>query len=97
MAYGDFKDLKRRTAADKALNIAKNPKCYGYQRELASMVYKLFNKKTSRGTVNNEIISNKELAEQLHKPVIKKYDKSKMHSSFRQYLGRRSSRHAIYK
>ena len=45
MAYGDFKDLKRRTASDqvvrnKAFNIAKNPKFVGYQRELASMVYK---------------------------------------------------------
>ena len=45
MAYGDFKDLKRRTASDKVLrdkpfNIAKNPKYDGYQRGLASMVYK---------------------------------------------------------
>ena len=37
MAYGDFKDLPRRTAADKVLrdkafNIAKNPKYHGYQR-----------------------------------------------------------------
>ena len=44
MAYGNFKDLKRRTAADnvlrdKAFNIAKNPKYDGYQRDLASMVY----------------------------------------------------------
>ena len=44
MAYGDFKDLKRRTASDKdlrdkAFNIAKNPKYDGYQRGLASMVY----------------------------------------------------------
>ena len=43
MAYGDFKDLKRRTAfdkvlRDKAFNIAKNRKCDGYQRGLASMV-----------------------------------------------------------
>ena len=49
MAYGDFKDLKRRTAADnvlrdKAFNIAKNPKYGGYQRGLASMVYKFFDK-----------------------------------------------------
>ena len=47
MAYGDFKDLARRTASDKilkdkAFNIAKNPKYEGYQRGLASMVYKLF-------------------------------------------------------
>ena len=45
MAYGDFKDLTKRTAADKVLkdkafNIAKNPKYHGYQRGLASMVYK---------------------------------------------------------
>ena len=47
MAYGDFKDISRRTASDKVLrdkafNIAKNPKYDGYQRGLASMVYKLF-------------------------------------------------------
>ena len=47
MAYGDFKDLKRRTASDKilrdkAFNIAKNPKYDGYQRGLVSMVYKFF-------------------------------------------------------
>ena len=52
MAYGDFKDLKKRTAADKVLrdkafNIAKGPKYEGYQRGLASMVYKLFDKKAS--------------------------------------------------
>ena len=44
MAYGDFKDLKARTAAeivlrDKVFNIAKNPKYDRYQRGLASMVY----------------------------------------------------------
>ena len=48
MAYGDFKDLKRKTAADvlryKAFNIAKNPKYDGYQRGLASMVYTFFDK-----------------------------------------------------
>ena len=45
MAYGDFKDLARRTASDKVLrdkafNIAKNPKYDGYQRGLASMICK---------------------------------------------------------
>ena len=49
MAYGDFKDLARRTASDnvlrdKAFNIAKNPKYDGYERGLASMVYKFFDK-----------------------------------------------------
>ena len=52
MAYKDFKDLKKRTAADKAVrdkafNIAKDSKYDGYQRELASMVYKIFDKKTA--------------------------------------------------
>ena len=47
MAYGDFKDLARRTASDKVLrdkafNIAKNPKYDGYQRGLASLVYNFF-------------------------------------------------------
>ena len=47
MAYGDFKYLARRTTfekvlRDKAFNIAKNRKYYGYQRGLASMVYKFF-------------------------------------------------------
>ena len=50
MAYRDFKDLNRRTATDKVLrdkafNIAKDPKYYGYERGLASIVYKLFDKK----------------------------------------------------
>ena len=49
MAYEDFKYLAKRTAADKVLrdkafNIAKNPKYDGYQRGLASMVYKYFYK-----------------------------------------------------
>ena len=52
MAYGDFKDLNSRTAADKALcdkgfNIAENPKYDGYLRGLASMVCKFFDKKPS--------------------------------------------------
>ena len=77
MAYGDFKDLKRRTFSDKVLrdkafNIAKNPKYDGYQRGLASMVYKCFDKKSKgSGVANNEIKQNLQLAEELHKPIIK--------------------------
>ena len=49
MAYGDFKDLARRTASDKVLrdkafNITKNPKYHGYKRGLASMAYNFFDK-----------------------------------------------------
>ena len=62
MAYGDFKDLQRRTASDKVLrdkafSIDKNPKYYEYQRGLASMVYKFFDKQTSDSGVKS--MSNK--------------------------------------
>ena len=96
MTYGDFKYLNRRTALDKlvrdkAFNIPKNPKYDGYQRGLASMVYKFFDKKDSCGAailanksaIKNEIISNKELAEELHKPIIRKFEKRKVHSLFK--------------
>ena len=65
MISGDFKDLTRRKASkkmlrDKTFNMAKSPKYDGYQRGLALMVYKFFDKKTLGGTVKNENISNKE-------------------------------------
>ena len=52
MAYGNFKDLNRRTFADnilhdKAFNIVKDPKYDGYQKSLVSMIYKFFDRKTS--------------------------------------------------
>ena len=57
MAYGDFKDLARRTASDKVLrdkafNIAKNPKYDRYQKGLASIVYKFFDEKSEGSGVN---------------------------------------------
>ena len=78
MAYGDFKDLARRTASDKilrdkAFNIAKNPKYDGYQRGLASMVYKFFDKKSTGSGVNIPLEFNEELAKELHKPIIRKF------------------------
>ena len=81
MAYGYFKDLKRRTAADnalrdKAFNISKNPKYDGYQRGSVSMVYKFFDKKTKSSGVtlaNKSIPQNEQLAEELHKPIITKF------------------------
>ena len=62
MAYRNFKDLTRRTASDKIVldktfTIAKNPKYDGYQRGLASMVYKWFDKKTSGGVIKNGRVS----------------------------------------
>ena len=83
--YGYFKDLSRRTTANKVLrdtvfNIAKNLKYDGYQCRLASMVYKFFDKKTSGRTVKYETISIKELVEELHKPIIRRFEKIKVHS-----------------
>ena len=88
MAYGDFKDLKRRTASnntlrDKAFNIAKNLKYDGYQRGLASMVYKLFDRKSTSLTdkyvsgigVNTPLELNEQLAEELHKLIIRNFKK----------------------
>ena len=65
---------------DKAFNIAKSPKFDEYQNGLASMVYMFFDKKTAGGAVKNETIQNKELAEELHKPIIKKLKKEKYES-----------------
>ena len=69
MAYGDFKDIARRTAVDKflgdkAFNIAKDLKKDGYQRGLASMVYKFLIKKTS-GSGIKSMLQNEQLAEEL--------------------------------
>ena len=67
---------------DKTFNIAKNPKYAGYQRGLASMVYKFFDKKTSGSSIQNVNISNKELTEELHKRIIRNFKKRKVHPSF---------------
>ena len=67
---------------EKAFNTAKNLKYDGYGRSLASMVYKFFDKNTSDSSIKNESISNKELAEELHKPIIRIFQKWKVQSSF---------------
>ena len=87
MAFGNFENRNRKTVSDeilryKAFNIAKNTKYDGYQRGLASMVYKCFDKKTSGGAIKNDILSYRELAKQLHKPIISKFKKRKVYSSF---------------
>ena len=46
------------------------------------MVYKFLDKSTSGSGIKNKIISNKELPEELHKPIIRKFKKRKVHSSF---------------
>ena len=88
MAYGDFKNLVKRTVSDKVLrdnafHIAKNPKHDGYQRGLASMVYEYFEKKKSVSGSGFAIKQNQQLAEELHKPIIRKFKKRKLYSSFK--------------
>ena len=89
MAYGDFKDLARRTASDKVLrykafNTAKNPQYSGYQRGLVSMVYKFFDKNSAGSSVaNNEIKQNLQLAEELHQPIIRNFKKITVYSEFK--------------
>ena len=81
MAYGDFKDVKRIKTADKALR-DKTPNYDGYQRAFASLFYKCFDKKTLFGTVKSVVICYEELAEELSKPSIRKFEKRNVHSSF---------------
>ena len=92
MAYGDFKDLARRTAADKflrdkAFNIAKDPKYDGYQRGLASMVYNFFDKKTAGSDIKS-LSQNEQLAKEPHKAIIRKLKKRKVHSTFKDNIWR---------
>ena len=93
-AYSDSKDLTKRTVADKVLknkafDIAKDPKYDGYQRGLASMVYKFFDSKVaspdkkSVGSGANFIPQNEQLADELHKPIIRKLKNRKIYSAFK--------------
>ena len=80
LAYGKSKDLVKRTLSDKALRnkafkIGSDSKFDGYQRGLASMVYMFFDKKTSRSGIVNE--PNYQLANEFHKPIIRKFKKTK--------------------
>ena len=87
-AYADNKDLINRTKADKVLrdkayNIASNPEYDGYQRGLANMVYKFFDKKSMGSGVKKLKDSSSILADELHKPVVKKFNKRKVYSQFK--------------
>ena len=86
MAY--LNNLNKSTALDKglrdkALNIAKIQKMTEIKKILLQWLIYFLIKKKSVGTVKNENISNKELAEELFKPIIKKIGKRKVYSSFK--------------
>ena len=94
-AYADHKDLINRTEADKVLrdkayDIASNPEYDGYQRGLASMVFKFFDKKSTgvgiaRDTTKSSSLarSSSILADECHKPIIRKFNKRKVYSQFK--------------
>ena len=86
MAYCKTKDLDKRTQSDKVLRdkafkIVSNPKYNGYQRGLTSMVSKFFDKKSKGNGIANE--PNYQLTNELHKPIIRKFEKRKVYSFFR--------------
>ena len=97
-AYADYKDLINRTEADKVLrvkayDIASNPEYDSYQTGLASMVYKFFDKKsTAELTAKPSALartgsgfkkpSSSILADELHKPIIRKFNKRQVYSQF---------------
>ena len=92
VAYSDSKNLTKRITAGKnlknrAFNIAEDQKYDGYQRRLAYMLYKFFDKK-SEGSgakhVNTKITpQNQQLVDELHQPIIKKFEKRKAHAAFK--------------
>ena len=87
MAYNKYKDLKGRTQSDIVLKnevykVSTNPKIDGFQRALASMVSKFFDER-SRKVLKGSGIENKQLADELHKPIIKNFKRRKVHSSFK--------------
>ena len=105
-AYADHKDFINRTEADnvlkdKAYDIARNPEYDGYQRGLASIVYKFFDKKSpaepsalARSSLertgsgfkklkNTTKPSSSILADGLHRPIIRNFNKRKLYSQFK--------------
>ena len=91
MAYCKSKDLIKRTQSDKVLRhkafkIASDPKYDDSQRGLAPMVYKFFGKNSGASGIDTE--QNYQLANELHQQIIKKFQKRKVYSSFRDDIWR---------
>ena len=86
MGYGKSKDLAKTTQLDKVLRnkafkIASDPKYDDYQRALASMVYKFFDKKSSGRAIKAK--PNYQLANELHRKIIRKFKRRKVCLFFR--------------
>ena len=81
MAYGKSKDLAKRTQSgkvlrDKAFKIASYPEYNSFQKGLASMVYKFFDKNSS-GSCVAAIEPNYQLANELHRQIIRRFKRRK--------------------
>ena len=94
-AYAGHKNLTNRTEADKVLrdkvyDLASNPEYDSYQRGLASMVYKFFDKKSTGSGIKKDTTKSSSLilADELQKPVIKKFNKRKVYSQFKDNIWR---------
>ena len=91
-AYSDSKYLAKKTVSDKVLKdeayeIAMNPKYDGYQGGLSSMVYKFFDKKIGSRMTSKKISNlNEVLAQELHKPVIKKFKRGRVYVRFKDII-----------
>ena len=94
MAYGSYKDSAKRTESakvlgNKAFKFTSNPTYDGYEKVLAAIVYKFFDKKSAAIRANKfagsstKYIQSQQLADELHKPVIKKFKRGKVYSSFK--------------
>ena len=84
LGYSKYQDLTitkqlNKVLRDQVFKIASNPKDDGYQRALASMVFKFFDKKTKGNGVN--FMPNQQLENELHKPIIRKFKRRKVYSS----------------
>ena len=83
---------------NKIFKTASDPKCDGYQRGLPSIVHNFFDKKSARHNkssgsgIANE--PNYQLAIELHKPIIQKFEKF-LFIFYRQYLGSRFNRYGL--
>ena len=71
----------------KHLVLLKNQNIMDIKKEdLSSMIYNFFDKRSQDSNVNNEIKQNEQLAEDLHKPIIRKFKKRRVHSSFKENM-----------
>ena len=87
MVYGNIVSGKRTNSdkafRDKSFEIVSNPRYDGYQRGLASMVSKFFDKRSTGSGIKNEIKQNQQLENELHKPIVIKFKRRKVYSSFK--------------